>query len=71
VGETLSSGTGASGAAVAAFLAGAPSPITVALDGGRLTVEISDELDVTLAGSASRVYSGELDEGFVAALAGA
>ena len=34
VGETLSSGTGASGAAVAAFLGGAPSPITVSLDGG-------------------------------------
>jgi diaminopimelate epimerase len=71
VGETLSSGTGASGAAVAAFLAGAPSPITVNLDGGRLTVEVSDELDVTLTGTASRVYSGELDDGFVTALAGA
>ena len=41
VGETLSSGTGASGAAVAAFLRGAPSPITVELDGGELEVEIS------------------------------
>jgi len=65
VGETLSSGTGASGAAVAAFLAGAPSPLTVVLDGGELTVEVSDELDLTLTGSASRVYSGELDAGFV------
>ena len=36
VGETLSSGTGASGAAVAALLRGAASPITVALDGGEL-----------------------------------
>jgi diaminopimelate epimerase len=71
VGETLSSGTGASGAAVAAFLAGASSPITVNLDGGRLTVEVGDELDVTLTGTASRVYSGELDEGFMTALAGA
>jgi diaminopimelate epimerase len=61
VGETLSSGTGASGAAVAAFLAGAPSPLTVRLDGGELTVEVSDELDVTLIGNASRVYAGELD----------
>ncbi len=51
VGETLSSGTGASGAAVAAFLGGATSPITVVLDGGELTVEISDELDLTLIGS--------------------
>ena len=41
VGETLSSGTGASGAAVAAFLGGAPSPITVELDGGELLVEIT------------------------------
>lgn len=68
VGETLSSGTGASGAAVAAFLAGAPSPITVRLDGGELTVEISDELDVTLIGTAGRVYSGELSAEMVDSL---
>jgi diaminopimelate epimerase len=71
VGETLSSGTGAGGAAVAAFLDGAASPITVGLDGGELTVEITDELDLTLVGTATRVYSGELDGGFVAALAAA
>jgi diaminopimelate epimerase len=65
VGETLSSGTGASGAAVAAFLGGAPSPIKVELDGGELTVEITDDLDVTLIGTASRVYAGELDPDFV------
>jgi diaminopimelate epimerase len=69
VGETLSSGTGASGAAVAAFLDGAASPITVGLDGGELTVTITDELDLTLVGTATRVYAGELDGGFVAALA--
>ena len=68
VGETLSSGTGASGAAVAAFLGGAASPITVVLDGGELTVEISEELDLTLIGTASRVYRGELAPGFVRAL---
>jgi diaminopimelate epimerase len=68
VGETLSSGTGASGAAVAAFLDGAPSPITVKLDGGELTVEVSDELDVTLIGTASRVYAAELDTELVAVL---
>ena len=68
VGETLSSGTGASGAAVAAFLGGATSPITVVLDGGELTVEISDELDLTLIGTASRILRGELDAGVVAAL---
>jgi diaminopimelate epimerase len=60
VGETLSSGTGASGAAVAAFLKGATSPITVALDGGELEVEISERLDVKLTGTARRVFTGEL-----------
>ena len=65
VGETLSSGTGASGAAVAAALGGAPSPITVRLDGGELTVEVSERLDLTLIGSASRVYAGELDRALV------
>jgi diaminopimelate epimerase len=45
VGETLSSGTGASGAAIAAHLRGLSSPITVELDGGELEVEITDELD--------------------------
>ncbi len=68
VGETLASGTGASGAAVAAYLGGAPSPVTVELDGGRLTVEIDEELAVTLIGSASRVYRGELDAALVSAL---
>jgi diaminopimelate epimerase len=60
VGETLASGTGAAGAAVAGFLEGAPSPITVRLDGGELTVEITDELDLTLTGTAEPVYRGEL-----------
>jgi diaminopimelate epimerase len=68
VGETLSSGTGASGAAVAAFLGGAQSPITVRLDGGELTVEITDELDVTLTGTAEPVYRGELSDELVRAL---
>jgi diaminopimelate epimerase len=69
VGETLSSGTGASGAAVAAFLRGSSSPLTVRLDGGALTVEVSDELDVVLTGSASLVYAAELAPELVAALA--
>ncbi len=63
VGETLASGTGASGAAVAAHLGGAESPIKVRLDGGELTVEVSGELDVRLTGTASPVYAGELSEG--------
>jgi diaminopimelate epimerase len=61
VGETLSSGTGASGAAVAAgLLRDAPSPVTVELDGGQLEVEISGDLDVTLTGWAEPVFAGEL-----------
>lgn len=69
VGETLSSGTGASGAAVAAYLAGAPSPITVELDGGELKVEITPELDVTLTGWAEPIAAGELMPEMMAALA--
>jgi diaminopimelate epimerase len=69
VGETLSSGTGASGAAVAAFLRGAPSPITVELDGGELEVGISADLDVTLSGWAEPICSGELSAEMLAALA--
>jgi diaminopimelate epimerase len=68
VGETLASGTGASGAAVAALLNGASSPITVELDGGELVVEVSDELDVTLVGTASKVYAAELHGAFADAL---
>ena len=68
VGETLSSGTGASGAAVAAVLDGAHSPVTVALDGGELEVGVSADLDVTLTGWAEPVFSGEFSEEFVQAL---
>jgi diaminopimelate epimerase len=68
VGETLSSGTGASGAAVTAFLRGAPSPIVVELDGGELEVEISDELDIRLSGWAEPICSGELSPELLQAL---
>jgi diaminopimelate epimerase len=70
VGETLSSGTGACGAAVTAFLGGAASPIVVELDGGELEVEISGDLDVRLGGWAEPVYAGELSAELLAALAG-
>ncbi len=68
VGETLSSGTGASGAAVTAFLGGAPSPITVELDGGELEVAISPDLDVTLSGWAEPIASGQLSPELLTAL---
>jgi diaminopimelate epimerase len=68
VGETLSSGTGASGAAVAAQLGGAPSTLTVELDGGELEVEIGDGLAVQLTGWAEPIFSGELSTELVRAL---
>ena len=69
VGETLASGTGACGAAVAAHLAGAPASLTVTLDGGELEVEVSDQLEVTLTGWAEPVFAGELSPELLAALA--
>ena len=69
VGETLSSGTGASGAAIAAFLGGAPSPLTVELDGGELTVELDEELNVRLTGWAEPVFTGDLSGELLAKLA--
>ena len=41
-----------------AVLGGAPSPITVALDGGELLVEVSAALDVALTGWAEPVCAG-------------
>ena len=69
VGETLSSGTGACGAAVTAFLGGAASPIVVELDGGELEVDVSEDLDVRLSGWAEPVCAGELSAELLAALA--
>jgi diaminopimelate epimerase len=69
VGETLSSGTGATGAAIAHVLRGGDSPVTVHLDGGELTVDVGEDLHVDLAGWAVPVYAAELDPAFVAALA--
>ena len=65
VGETMASGTGASGAAVAAVLRGVDSPVTVHLDGGELEVEVGEDLNVNLTGWAVPVYEGRLSENFV------
>jgi diaminopimelate epimerase len=67
-GETLSSGTGACGAAVAHVLGGGESPVTVHLDGGELEVDVDDTLDVELTGWAVPVYRGELSEELLADL---
>ena len=64
VGETLSSGTGASGAAIAHHLAGGPRRIAVHLDGGELTVELGEDLNVTLTGWAVPVFASTLAEDF-------
>ena len=70
VGVTLSSGTGASGAAVAATLGGVRSPVTVQLDGGELEVEVDEDLRVTLTGWAVPVFRARLAPEFVEELAG-
>jgi diaminopimelate epimerase len=77
VGETLSSGTGASGAAVAHVLARrqadgeaptAPAAdgarVTVLLDGGELEVEVGEDLQIKLTGWARPVFEGRISEDF-------
>jgi diaminopimelate epimerase len=67
-GETLSSGSGSSAAAVAAVVAGdASSPVTVHADGGLLVVELDAALHVRLTGPVEPVLRGELDPAFFAA----
>jgi len=68
VGETLSSGTGASGAAVAHVLRGGDSPVTVQLDGGELEVDVDESLHVDLTGWAEPIYRGELSPELLARL---
>jgi diaminopimelate epimerase len=68
VGETLSSGTGATGAAVAHVQehgrqAGG-GRVTVVLDGGELEVEVGEDLRVNLTGWARPVFEGRLSEEF-------
>lgn len=75
VGETLSSGTGATGAAVAYLVAGSdtrppgppsePARVVVELDGGELEVEVDEDLHVHLSGWALPVFAGRLSEQFV------
>jgi diaminopimelate epimerase len=65
VGETMASGTGATGAAVAAVLRGVNSPVTVVLDGGELVVEVGENMHVNLTGWARPVYAGTLSEEFL------
>ncbi|MDE3069666.1 MAG: diaminopimelate epimerase [Acidobacteriota bacterium] len=64
VGETLSSGTGASGAAVAHVLrtGGGARRVSVLLDGGELEVEVGEGREIHLTGWAVPVFAGSLSE---------
>jgi diaminopimelate epimerase len=68
VGETMSSGTGASGAAIAYVLRGGDTPVTVRLDGGELVVDVAEDLHFDLSGPAVPVYRGELADEFCSEL---
>ena len=61
VGQTMSSGTGASGAAIAYVLRGGDSPVKVILDGGELVVDVGEDLHVDLTGWAVPVFQGVVD----------
>ena len=68
VGETLSSGTGATGAAVAHLLdadgsLAGPGRVTVVLDGGELEVEVGEDLRVNLTGWARAGVRGTPERG--------
>jgi diaminopimelate epimerase len=69
VGETASSGTGASGAAIAHVLRGGDSPVTVELDGGELEVDVAEDLHFDLTGWAEPVYVGEMSPDLLSRLA--
>jgi diaminopimelate epimerase len=64
-GETLSSGTGATGAAVTYVLRGGDSPVAVVLDGGELEVEVGEDLHINLTGWAVPVFRGRLAPEFL------
>lgn len=69
VGETLSSGTGATGAAIAHLeqqgLSSGARHVRVLLDGGELDVEVGEDLRVNLTGWARPVFEGRLSDDFV------
>ena len=61
-GETLACGTGACASAVAAIVAKrAQSPVRVDMTGGSLTVSWAPGEPIRMRGSATHVFSGELD----------
>jgi diaminopimelate epimerase len=72
VGETRACGSGAVASAVAAVSSGrCSSPVVVEMPGGRVEVEVSDDLAVQLIGTAERLYGAELDDALVTRLTAA
>jgi diaminopimelate epimerase len=69
VGETLSSGSGACGAAVAAALNGVRPPVVVHLPGGPIEVGVGSDLSLWLTSRPQRVLSGQLSDELVRRLA--
>ncbi len=70
VGETLASGTGAAGAAVAHVLrsGGGARAVEVLLDGGTLDVDVGADLEIVQTGWAKPSFTGELSEELLASL---
>jgi diaminopimelate epimerase len=61
-GETLACGTGACASAVAAITTKrAESPVRVDMTGGSLTIEWAPGQPIRMRGTATHVFSGELD----------
>ena len=67
VGRTSASGTSACAVAVAAVTRDLtpPGSVRVSMEGGELTVHVSDALEVVLRGPVEEVSEGELTEGFL------
>lgn len=72
VGPTASSGTSACAVAVAAVRSGRVphGAVEVRMRGGTLSVEVAEDLGVTLRGPAEEIYTGELSEDFLKSLDG-
>ncbi len=70
VGPTTASGTSACAVAVSAVHRGLqePGPLTVRMEGGRLSVTVSQRLEVTLRGPVEEVMELRLTDGFLASL---
>ena len=63
-GETLACGTGACATAIAAIAARrAQSPVRIEMTGGALTIDWAPGQPITMRGTATHVFEGELDLG--------